>query len=227
MKKIITLVLVITMLVVSGISVFAAPEGFVQSPTDDTPSLESYDNESSDCSALVIVTPYSETNELDDSRAEANKNAYNDIINNDDDFEDAMADLAKKENRNKDDLAVSELFDVRYEETEGHDEHGTFTITVKAKNLDNYVGLLQYKDGEWVVVENTKVDGDNLTFTVMDLSQFAIVVDTGDGANVPQIPNTDVMINNMSTQIWVYAAMAFTSLVMIVALVIKQKKIKE
>lgn len=222
MKKIITLLLVITMLIVSGISAFAAPEGFVQSPTDDTPALDSFENESDDCNATIIVTPYSKIDGLSDEKEQENRDAFDDIVNNNDSFAKAMAKLAALKNMKVSDLAVSELFDVSHYEAKGHDGHGAFTITVKAKNLDKFVGLLHCDNGEWKVVENASAKGDELTFTVDDLSPFAIVVDTNANVN-PEIPNTDTQIPVL---VWTCAAVIITSTV-IIAFVTKQKKVKE
>lgn len=222
MKKIITLVLAISLVLVSAISAFAAPAGFVESPTDDTPSLYFFENESDGCKAELIVTPFSRVDELSDSKEQENRDAYNDIVNNNDSFAKAMAKLAALKGVDVSDLAVSELFDVSYYETAGHEGHGAFTISVKAKNLNQFVGLLHCHNGEWTVVEGASAEGDVLTFTVDDLSPFAIVVDTNTNAN-PEIPNTDTQLPVL---VWTCAAVIITSTV-VIALVTKQKKVKE
>lgn len=226
MKKIITLVLAITLVVVSGICAFAAPAGFVESPTVDTPALDSYENESAGCTAEIIVTPFVRIDELDDAKEQENRDAYDEIVNNDDSFAKAMAKLAASKNLDVSVLAVSELFDVSYYETAGHDEHGAFTISIKVDNLDNFTGLLHRYNGKWVVVENATVNGNILTFTVDDLSPFAIVVDTSDDAPITdvEIPNTYAQV---SAQTVIFAAAIVVSSGMIIAIVARQKKVKE
>lgn len=225
MKKIITLVLAITLVVVSGICAFAAPEGFVESPTADTPYLISFENEDGECMAEIIITPFVRVDELSDAKEEENRDAYDEIVNNGDSFAQALAKLAAKVNLDVSDLAVSELFDVSYYETGSHDGHGAFTITIKANNLEKFVGLLHRQNGGWVVVDNATAEGNTLTFTVDDLSPFAIVVDTSEGTvSDIEIPNTYAQV---SAQNIIFAAAIVVSSGMIIALVAKQKKVKE
>lgn len=226
MKKIITLVLAITMVLASGILSFAAPAGFVESPSVDTPALDSYENESAGCTAEIIVTPFVRIDELDDAKEQENRDAYDEIVNNDDSFANVLKNLAASKNLDVSTLAVSELFDVSYYETAGHDEHGAFTISIKTNNLDKFVGLMHRYNGEWVYVDNAKVDGNILTFTVDNLSPFAIVVDTSDDAPVTdvEIPNTYAQV---SAQTVICAAAIVISSAMLIAVVAKQKKVKE
>jgi len=224
MKKFITLVLAIALVVVSGILTFAAPAGFVESPTVDTPALESFENEDAECKAELIVTPFVRIDDLNDAKEQENRDAYDEIVDNDDSFAKAMKQLAESKNLSVSNLAVSELFDVSYYETAGHDGHGAFTITIKAENLDKFVGLLHRYNGKWVVVDNATAEGDTLTFTVDDLSPFAIVVNTG--VTDVENPNTNVADNNQFV-VFACAAVIVMSSAMILAIVKKQKKVKE
>lgn len=225
MKKIITLVLAITMVIVSGISAFAAPAGFVESPSVDTPALDSFDNESEGCIAEIIVTPFGRIDELDAAKEQENRDAYDEIVNNKEAFVNVLKNLAASKNLDAADLAVSELFDVSYYESAGHDAHGAFTISIRVDNLDSFVGLMHRYNGKWVCVDNAKVNGDILTFTVDSLSPFAIVVDTNDA------PATDVEIPNTYAQVSAQTVICAAAIVvvsgMIIALVAKQKKVKE
>lgn len=221
MKKIITLLMVVVMVAISSISIFAAPEGFVESPKADTPSLDSFTNESVECLAEIIITPFVRIDELEEVKEKENRDAYNEIIKNDDSFAKALAKLAASKNIPVSELAVSELFDVSYKESGGHNEHGAFTISIKAKNLDKFVGLMNRHTGEWVIINNAKVNGDILTFTVSELSPFAIIVDTEAGENVP---GTEAPI---PAHVWICAALAGVSFAMIIAVVFKSKKVKE
>lgn len=226
MKKIITFVLALTMVLASGILSFAAPAGFVESPSVDTPYLISFENEDGECVAEIIVTPFVRIDELDDAKEQENRDAYDEIVNNNELFANVLKSLAASKNIDAADLAVSELFDVSYYESAGHDEHGAFTITIKANNLENFVGLMHRYNGEWVYVDNAKADGDTLTFTVDDLSPFAIVVDTSDDAPITdvEIPNTYAQV---SAQTLIFAAAVILVSGMIIALVVRQKKVKE
>ncbi len=228
MKKIITLVLAITLVFVSGIYAFAVPAGFTESPTNETPSLDSFENEDPNCTAEIVVTTYPNIEDLIEAKQQELRDAYNEIVNNHPVFAKILAKLAELLNIDVNRLAVSEVFDVSYYESGSHDNHGAFTITIKAKNLDKFAGLLHRHNGNWVIVENAKVNGDTLTFTVDDLSPFAIVVDTG-ATTVPDadIPNTDVALNNQMPLQALLCAGAVASFAAIVAIVVKQKKVKE
>lgn len=221
MKKIITLLMVVVMVAISSISIFAAPEGFVESPKADTPSLVSFTNESAECLAELIITPFVRIDELEETKEKENRDAYNEIVKNNDSFAKVLAKLAASKNIPVSKLAVSELFDVSYKESGGHNGHGAFTISIKAKNLDKFVGLMNRHTGEWVIINNAKVNGDILTFTVSELSPFAIIVDTEAGENVP---GTEAPI---PAHVWICAALAGVSFAMIIAVVFKSKKVKE
>lgn len=223
MKKIITLILAITMVFASAVSVFAVQDGFVESPSKDSVSLDSFDNESDGCNAVIIVTPYSDVDELEDTKEQENKDAYNEIVEKAEAFLKALKKLASLKNIDLSRLAVSEVFDVSYYEAAGHDGHGAFTITVSVKNLENFVGLLHRHNGEWQVVENASLNGDKITFTVDELSPFAIVVDTD--AQNPEIPNTNTVADMTAQTLISAAAVALFSMLLVV--VLRQKKIKE
>ncbi len=224
MKKIITLILAITMVFVSAVSVFAVQGGFVESPSKDSVSLEAFENEDKNCKAEIIITPYSDVDELEDTKEQENKDAYNEIVNMADSFLKALKELANLMNIDVSRLAISEVFDVSYYETAGHDGHGAFTITVKVKNLEEFVGLLHCDNGEWKVVENAESNGNTITFTVGDLSPFAVVVDAGADTQNPEIPNTNTADITAQTLISA-AAVALFSILLVV--VLRQKKIEE
>ncbi|MBQ8765750.1 MAG: hypothetical protein IJZ16_02995 [Clostridia bacterium] len=223
MKKIIAIILAITLTLVSGVSAFAVDNGFVESPSNGSPTLDSYENEDPECDAEIIVTPFEDMDSLDEETKQALMDAYNEIVNRLSSFLKALQRLAQLVGIDVSRLAVSELFDVSYYEAGGHDGHGPFTITVKSKNLSNFVGLLHRHNGEWEIVENATVSGDLLTFTVDDLSPFAIVVDTGN-ADV-EIPDTDTTAD-YTLQTLVCAA-AVVGLTAVVAVIFKKKRVKE
>lgn len=178
------------MLMTMSVTVFAEPGHFLQSPSKNSaPVLIEGTNESEDCTAEIVVTPYSERQTHDDEKRAEIEKAYNVIVTVDDltSLNDDLADLVDEKEISSDVLAVSDLFDVSFYGCEAHAEHGSFRISLRVDTLKGFVSLLHFKDDEWNLIENATVEGDVLTFTVDDLSPFAIVVErapqTGDEFN--------------------------------------------
>ncbi len=188
MKKVVALVLALVMLYALSIPAFAAPDSFTVSPgTVGAPTLISFINETADCTADIIVTAYKDRAELTDDKETAIEEAYKDIIDAADlsALEASLADAANKLGISTADLAVSDLFDVSYNSCDVHDSHGSFTIQLKANTFSTFVKLLHYTGEAWEAVEGATVDeSDVLTFTVDNLSPFAVVVNTK-GADIP------------------------------------------
>jgi len=70
MKKLAILCLSVVMLLSLGLTVFAAPGGFVSSPSGNpAPELIDSVNKTEGCTAQLKITPYSERNTLDDGRS--------------------------------------------------------------------------------------------------------------------------------------------------------------
>lgn len=181
MKKVLALVIAVVMVMVLSVTAVAAPGNFVSSPSGNSaPELESATNESEDCTADVIITSYADRDKLSAAAKKALEDAYNQIVNSDDlsDLCAALKNAAKAAGVDTADLAVSDLFDMHYIDCITHNDHGAFTITFKAGTLENFVGLMQYINGEWKLVEGATVDKDRtkLTFTADELSAMAIVV---------------------------------------------------
>lgn len=187
--KIATRILTILVLSIVALSLsltaFAEVGGFVQSPSaNDAPEVEDSSSEDHDCDDPLIVVPYADRDELsDEARAKLEK-AYEKIsgVKNLTSVCGALKDLAAKKNIPTANLAVSDLFDLS-------DKHGnvgdaTFKVRLKAETLDNFVALLHFVDGKWIIVEDAEVeyeDGESyLNFTTDGLSPFAVVVDTGE-----------------------------------------------
>ncbi len=232
MKKIITLILAITMAFMSVVPAFAVEDGFVSSPSRDDVVLEEGKNEDPDCTAEVILTMFKDREKLAAHIREKLEEAY-EIITNCEDIttlcKEFAAFVAKLGLTGKD-LAVSELFDLSYYGCNDHEEHGYFNIKVGAKALENFVGLLHYYNGQWEYVDNAKVlpDGETLQFRIKDFSPFAIVVNTSGKVPNTDIPNTDVQVENtqMPMQLLIGAA-AVLATATIIAVVFKSKKVKE
>jgi len=186
MKKIVALLLSVFVLTCS-VSVFAADD-FVSSPTGTQgPTLITGVISDPDCDAHIVVTPYSQRDTLPADTLAALEAAFTVITGEIDltSLNDAFASHVASLSLNGDDLAVSDLFDVSYVGCTLHNSHGTYSITVSAANLDKFVGLLHNTNGAWDFVDNATVSEDNstLSFTVSELSPFAIVVKTEDAGD--------------------------------------------
>ena len=231
MKKIITLILAITMAFVSMVPAFAVNDGFVSSPSKDDVTLVGGENDNPDCVAELILTLFKNRDELAAHIREQLEKAYNILMNCKDltTLCKQLADLAAKLGISPSNLAVADIFDLSHHGCNEHDEHGYFTIKIKAKSLKNFVGLLHYYNGEWELIENARVlaDGETLEFRVKEFSPFAIVVDTGaDMVPDTEIPDTDVQNTQMPMQILIGAA-AVLATATVITVVFKQKKVKE
>lgn len=191
MKKVLIFALTLIMVISVSVPVFAAPNGFIKSPGGTiAPGLIEYDNETEACLAQLVLTAYSQRHELPDDLRLIIEKAYNDIVATQD-LTTLNADFKTFVNNkgiDAENLAVSDLFDIRMFGCDDHDDHGSFTIKIKPEILQNFVGLLHLNNGNWEFVDNAKVDadGEHLTFSVDDFSPFAIVVKTNSGDNPPQ-----------------------------------------
>lgn len=170
MKKILSCLLVVMLL--CSLSVAAFADNFVSSVANaGAPEVaEAAQADGSDGKALIVVTPMDEKDKLSEAK-QAEMDAAFDAL-------DKAADLAAVNAELKDaaadqSIAVSDLFDIS--EVEEGSVSFPLTITLKDKNLDNFVALLHYVDGEFVWVDAEVADGA-LTFTVDSLSPFAIIV---------------------------------------------------
>lgn len=191
MKKVLAICLMMLMVVSLSVTAFAAPNGFVSSPsTQQAPEVVSFKASDPNCNAVIIITPYSKRDTLPDDVKSLNESAYGDIVSSGDltkfcnDFKKVVTD--KKLDSSK--LAVTYLFDVRADGCTTHESHKTFEIELSADALKNFVGLLHKKsNGEWELIDNAEVlsDGKTLRFTVDSFSPFSIVVDTS-GTTSPQ-----------------------------------------
>ena len=215
MKKLLVVILSLTMALSMAVTGFAA--SFVSSPSgNDAPEVDDVVPGDPNCTADVVVTPYSQRHTLTAEGKAAIEGAYNQIkATNDVSALNAdLAALAKSKEIKGTNLAVSDLFDVSSVGCQEHDHHGTITISLKAETLKNFVGLMKLVDGEWKLIDNAKVEGDILTFTVKDLCPFAIVVDA-----TPDSPPTS---DNGS--IYLLAAVAALSLAAAVICFKKSRK---
>lgn len=181
MKKLLVFLLAIAMLTTLGVTAFAEPGNFIVSPSKNkAPELIGGTNENANCTAKLVITPYSERHTLNDEKKQKIEYAYDQIVISDDltEFNSAFKKFVGDKGISSDKLAVSDLFDVSYYGCDDHEKHGAFRISLRADTLSGFVGLLHLNGDKWDFVDNAVVDGDVLTFSVKELSPFAIVVET-------------------------------------------------
>jgi len=240
MKKVLAICLMAVMVLGLSIPAFAAPGGFVSSPSgNQAPEIVEYHNESKDCKATLDVTPYADRNSLSEDACKKLEDAYSAVVNAKDltSLSEALNELAKKLGIKASDLAVSDMFDISCNGCDDHENHGAFDITLKAETLKNFVCLLHYYNGEWKVVTDAEVtnNGTHLEFTEKEFSPFAIVVNTAAAGNAGSSNTTSGNANSGNTtskvpqtgesnMIYVCAAAAVVSIVGIAVISSKSKK---
>ncbi len=185
MKKLVTVLAMLTLALCLSISALAAPKGFVSSPEAQSgPTIESFKNDSEDCTAKLVITPYSEKEELPQKLVDLINKAYSDVKNAEDltKLNVDLEALAKELGISPKDLAVSDLFDIHYTDCETHVGHEEFDIVLKAESLKRFVALLHLNGDKWELIKDAKVteNGTHLTFSVEEFSPFAIVVNTSE-----------------------------------------------
>ena len=188
MKKFLAFLVAIVVVFNFSVFAFAAPGSFVQSPSrNEGPQLVGSDNESEDCEAKLVITPYKDRNTLPEKTLNELETVYKIIANSKDltSLNSAFAKYVEGKGLLPINLAISDLFDISYYNCDTHDNHGYFRIKLSADTLKNFVGLLHYNNGKWEFVSDAKVleDGETLQFSIQDLSPFAIVVER-DAASV-------------------------------------------
>ena len=223
MKKVLAICLMMVMVLSMSVNVFAAPGGFVSSPSGNpAPKVVDFDPSDEECTAQLVITPYGDRHDLSDVLRAMLEKAYNSIVNSDDltKLNAELAKIAADKNINGADLAVSDLFDIHVTGCDYLDEHVDFVISLDADTLSHFVGLLHMnKDGVWELVTDAEVvnNGEHLKFSVDSFSPFAIVVDTSSGT--PDAPQT-----GDNSMIHIYAILMAVSALALVVILVKNKK---
>ncbi|MBR6565059.1 MAG: hypothetical protein IKK71_06465 [Clostridia bacterium] len=190
MKKILAICVVLVMVFCLSTTAFAAPNGFVSSPSDNkTPEIETVEPSDENCIADLGVTSYADRFNIADADREALEAAYADIADADDlaDLSKDLEKLAKDKKVKTEDLLVSDLFNISAEGCKDHNKDHELEIVLSVDTLKNFVGLMYNDNGKWVVVDGAKVvkNGTALKFSVATTTApFAIVVSKG--ATSPQ-----------------------------------------
>jgi hypothetical protein len=220
MRKIIAVCLMVIMLASLTLSVFSAPGGFIQSPSNNpAPEITEAINESEDCLGQLIITPYIDRDTLPEEDRIIIESIYKQVVENKDlsAIYEELANVAAKLDIDVKDLAVSDLFDIRLINCDIHDYHGHFNIKLKAETLQNFVCLLHYCNGEYHVVKDARVleDGEHLVFSEKEFSPFLIVTNTGE--EDPDAPQTNDMFP-------IYVTVAAVSGLMLLGLAVAYRK---
>ncbi len=219
MKKVLACILSLILVVALSVSVMAT--GFVKSPVlNEAPEIKDFETEvdNSNCDYDLEITPYEDRAGLTEAAKQEMEKAYEDVKANAD-LTKLVPDLTKVAEDKKieaENLAVSQLFDISEEDCASHnDGHGTITIHLTA-DLKNFVALLHKTDAGWVVVSSAKVTGtDTISFSVEELSPFAIVVDATAEKNASTGDNANLAL---------YISLMAVSAVALVAVVVVMKK---
>ncbi len=218
MKKVLAICLALVIAVSAAMLVFAAPGGFVSSPSGNkAPVIITVSYEEGSCNPRVVITPYSERETLEEKK-EAMDEAYDEIAANKNlsGLCSELSSIAAAKNIPVSRLAVSDLFDVSLYHNGDHDFCGTVTVKVGTETLKNFVALLHRDvDGTWEVVPGVivNVEEGTLTFSADKFSPYAIVVDTGS----KDIPDT-------GANIYIPAIAMFVSAVSLVVVLFSMKK---
>ena len=210
MKKIAITLLALTLAVCMPLTAFAAG-AFLSSPSNTTTELVDYDF-TDGCGATLIVTPYGERDTLDEDSRKTLEEAYGQIAGNKNlgDLSDDLKALAEKLGLDVTNLAVSDLFNIGYEGCDDHTDH-SYTVKLKPEILKNFVTVMQYVDGKWIVVENAKAEGGYLTMSSKYYGPVAIVVEKGNTATGDSFP-------------WIYLVLMVVSAAGLVTVSVLYKK---
>lgn len=196
-KKILAFVMAVAATFVCSASAFAANGEIVYSPSHHGPEADTSTSGSATAGTTTPSTSTDQTgtaakNEEQDKyralgyskrssltakqRREFTK-CYNDVKKHTDltELTEDIADIAEEQGLEVSDLAVSDIF---YSVLPKNKESGT-RVRVKAPNLDKFVALLCYSNGEWSVVKDAKVNANGkLVFKTKKAAAYAIVIDT-------------------------------------------------
>lgn len=214
MKRFFAFFMTLALVVAMSVPAFAALGGFISSPTGvPAPELVEAKPASSDCNGKVAITSWADRHTLDDATKAKFEQAYNDITNTDSAFFAALKAFAEKKSIDVKDLAVGSFFDISYYNCTEHAAHEGFIITIKPEIAENAAGIAHLSANGWEILD---VTGDTtLTFTVGELSPFAIVYNTNPGNSSE---------TGDSTGAWIYVSIMVASVVAFGSIALTLKK---
>lgn len=182
MKKVLTIISIVLLLLCSGLSTFAAGGSFTASPgAKQAPELVDSENVAEEkCEAEVNVVAYADRDTLDAQERTKMEAAYQAIASTNDLGTlgyDVKA-LANSLNYSSDQFFVSDLFAVSYADCDAHMSH-EFVVTIEPASTKNYVGILRYANGVWMLLDDAVCEDGEITFSMDAPSPFAILVHDG------------------------------------------------
>lgn len=223
MKKVLAIILALVVVVCAGftIAAFAAPGGFVSSPSgSEGPEIVEVVHSEDSCEPELVLTPYKDREELNEEKEDDMNKAYDEIAANEDLTKlcPELKNVAAAKGIPTENLAVSDLFDLSaYHTRNDHEYCGTTTITLGAETIKKFVALL-HRDPDtdkWEVVDGVIVDRVNntITFSAQEFSPYAIVIDK----TIDTMPDT-------GSNLYVPAVMMVVSAVSLAGVLISLKK---
>ena len=221
MKKVLVICLMVIMVMSLSATAFATP-GFVSSPSGQPgPEVEEFEPKDEECTADLVVTPYGEREELPETLQELIEQAYEDVADAETltELNDAFAKMVEDKGIDSKRLAVSDLFDLHVTDCDFHEGHTEFDIVLSMDTLEHFVGLLHLnKGGVWELVEDARVEGDRLIFSVESFSPFAVIVETEEEPTPPQAGD--------NSNIHIYGIVMAVAALAILVLAVKGRKQK-
>lgn len=197
MKKILSMLLAVMMLLMTVISVSAAPNSFTPSiDAKDSPTIITqtdsngkivhsiiFNKNGHEITGVpaggIIITPIAGADSAPDDIKGAIKNAQNQINGTDN-----LGDLSEEVNEylsnnhpdiDASDLVVSQLFDIRLDDEYSEQLTDGVYFTVQLDISESFLFLLMLVDGKWTICKDYKVDGNILTLNLTGPTQIALV----------------------------------------------------
>ncbi len=233
MNRVITLILSIALVATLSVAAFAA--GFVSSPSKEAPIVSVVEpSDPADANITIGSTSYNDRADLPEELRVQFEKAYEEIAKNEDltALNSDVAAIADQNGVKASELAVSDLFNVSASDK----TNGSFKLSVDAQNLDNFAALMCYTEaGEWVVIEDAKVENGKLVFNTEVFGAFAVVVkaekapaDTSAPApvdpNKPAPSDPDAPQTGDYVEFVVYAAIISAVVIALVVVISKTRK---
>lgn len=190
MKKLIALLTALTIMICMGAGAcLAYADTFVPSiSSKGAPDVvEATDKNGKDVTDKLIITPYSQREELSNNKKELFEKGFENV-----DIKDLASKIDKKVDPEK--LAVTDVFYVHEKNDSGSIELGTKVTITYNVSPNRFVQIFYFDGKKWVPVETT-VNGDGtITFQVDAFGPYLILTNTvnevGPGGYAPASPQT-------------------------------------
>lgn len=208
MKRLIAVLCVAIMFLATSVSVAAAREDFVQSPSSSgAPSIVEGDTDSS-----IVITAYRDRlSELESSEVEAFEDAYNSVIAVSS-VVDLVPEIAKEANKLKVDLSYVAISDLFYVKASGKGDR----VSIKSSMFTNFISLLSFDGEKWNVVE-VEIDEKGVISFTSDGGIYAVAVSSG------PIPQRGADSCSTFINIWIIICI-IAAIILITWIVYKRRK---